>query len=117
MLIQSHDGSIFVLPASPDIWKNGSIKGIRVRTLTALITDLGTVFGVIAHSDGSTEAHILKGRISIALDPNRSGRLNLADIVGGGNGHGTGTLDQGIDLSERVFLFVVFMVLPPGKSA
>jgi hypothetical protein len=26
------------------------------------------------------------------------GRLNLADIVGGGNGRGTGKLDQGIDL-------------------
>ena len=31
MIIQSHDGSIFVLPALPDIWKNGSIKGIRLR--------------------------------------------------------------------------------------
>jgi len=121
-------------------------KDFRVRTLTALITDLGTEFGVIAHSDRSTEAHILKGRISIALDPKRSGRptslvvnegqatvvdatgrtiqgglvaradlfvlqlptsshhagpsgrLNLADIVGGGNGRGTGKLDRGIDL-------------------
>ncbi len=121
-------------------------KDFRVRTLTALITDLGTEFGVIAHSDGSTEVHVLKGRVSVALDPNRmgeptslivnegqatavdavkqtirgglaaradlfllqlplssqpaslSGRLNLADIVGGGNGRGTGTLDQGIDL-------------------
>jgi hypothetical protein len=121
-------------------------KDFRVRTLTALITDLGTEFGVIAHFDGSTEAHILKGRISIALDPNISGRptslvvsegqatvvdatgqtiqgglaaradlfllqlplsdhhaseskrLNLADIVGGGNGRGTGTLNRGIDL-------------------
>jgi hypothetical protein len=121
-------------------------KGFQVRTLTALITDLGTEFGVIAHADGSMEAHVLKGHVSIALDPNRSrrptslivnehqaaavdarglaiqgglaartelfllqmpsggqptglaGRLNLADIVGGGNGRGTGTLDRGIDL-------------------
>jgi hypothetical protein len=121
-------------------------KGFRVRTPTALITDLGTEFGVVAHSDGSTEAHVLKGRISIAIDPNNSGqltslvvnegqaatvdvtgrtirgelaaqadlfllrlpppsqparlsqRVNLADIVGGGNGRGTGTLDRGIDL-------------------
>jgi hypothetical protein len=121
-------------------------KGFRVRTPTALITDLGTEFGVIAHLDGTTEAHVLKGRISIALDPDRAGRatsldvneglaavvdasgrtvrgglaaraesfllqlplpsqpfgpagrLNLADIVGGGNGRGTGTLDRGVDL-------------------
>jgi len=121
-------------------------KGFRVRTRTALITDLGTEFGVIARSDGSTEAHVLKGRISVALDPSRSGqgtprvvnehqaarvdaagrtirdglaaradvfllqlpstgrpaspagRLNLADIVGGGNGRSTGTLERGIDL-------------------
>jgi ferric-dicitrate binding protein FerR (iron transport regulator) len=121
-------------------------RGFRVRTLTALITDLGTEFGVITRPDGSTEAHVLKGRISVALNPNRSGRptplvvnegqatavdatgrtirgglaaradlfllqlpslsqpsgpsgrLNLADLVGGGNGRGTGTLDRGIDL-------------------
>ncbi|MFW9871371.1 MAG: FecR domain-containing protein [Candidatus Thorarchaeota archaeon] len=121
-------------------------QGFRVRTLTALIADLGTEFGVIAHSDGSTEAHVLKGRISVSLDPNRSslptslvvnegqatkvdaagrtiqsglvaranffllqlpphrqtvspsGRLNLADILGGGKGRGTSTLERGIDL-------------------
>jgi hypothetical protein len=120
--------------------------GFQVRTSTALITDLGTEFGVIAHSNGSSEAHAFKGRISVALHPKQSnqatscvvnehfaavvdatgrnirsglasrtdlfllqlpaasqpsspvGRLNLADIVGGGNGLGTGRLDQGIDL-------------------
>ena len=44
---------------------SSQVKDFRVRTLTALITDLGTEFGVIAHSDGSTEAHV-KGRISVA---------------------------------------------------
>jgi len=122
-------------------------RGFRVRTRTALITDLGTEFGVIARPDGSTEAHVLEGRVNVALDPNISSRptslvvnegqatvvdasgrairdglaarpgdfvlqlppssrptgsvkpLNLADIVGGGNGRGTGRLDRGIDLA------------------
>ena len=121
-------------------------RGFRVRTRTAVITDLGTEFGVIAHSDGSIETHVLKGSVTVALDPNRSGRiaslaveegqaaavdaagrtirdglsaradlfvlqlpsirqptsparrLNLADIVGQGNGRGAGTLNRGIDL-------------------
>lgn len=121
-------------------------RGFRVRTRAALITDLGTEFGVVARPDGSAEAHVLKGRIRVAIDPNRSdrsmslivdegqagavdaagrtirgglvaredlfvlqlppssrpsgrsGRLNLADIVGGGNGRGAGRLNRGIDL-------------------
>jgi hypothetical protein len=87
--------------------------GFRVRTRTALITDLGTEFGVIARSDGSTEAHVLKGHVSVALDPSGSGQATsrivndrLAAVI-----DATGrTIRDG--LAARADIFV--LQLPPS---
>jgi hypothetical protein len=125
----------------PTISKGGFV----VRTSKATIVDYGTEFGVVAHVDGETEAHVFSGMVGLRTgsDPVRVGdskmltegqaaivdqngklskrilkanqalfvkkvpqgrynglpgaTLDMTDLIGGGNGFGTGRPNQIID--------------------
>ena len=119
-------------------------RGFTVQTANSKVTDLGTEFGVLADSQGTTELHVFKGKTvfigetknkvknvlealggqalrleqqsdsvkNIALNDNAfvrsidsqanllwrgQKRINMADIIGKGDGFGTGKTDFGID--------------------
>jgi cell division protein FtsL len=119
-------------------------RGFIVQTANSKVTDLGTEFGVLADSQGTTELHVFKGKTvfigetknkvrkvfdalagqALRLEQSSNDvknielnntafvrsidsqanllwrgqkRIDLADIVGKGDGFGTGKADYGID--------------------
>lgn len=52
MLLQSHDGAVHVLPALPDAWKDGCIKGLRARG--------GFVLEKISWKDGHVDEIVVR---------------------------------------------------------
>jgi alpha-L-fucosidase 2 len=77
MFMQSHDGAVHILPALPDIWKNGKISGLRARGgfLTDIEWENGEVKTVkIKSSLGGN----LRIRTSVPLQLTDGERLNPA---------------------------------------
>jgi len=76
MLVQSSDGAIHLLPALPDVWKNGSISGIRARGGFEIVTlewEEGKIMNLVVKST-------LGGNLRLRL-PNDMKQKSGADLV------------------------------------
>jgi len=80
MLMQSNDGAIFVLPALPDVWKQGCIRGLRARG--------GFEIASLEWSDGRITRLVIKStlggncRIRSYTPLNPGGNLTLRSAKG-----------------------------------
>jgi alpha-L-fucosidase 2 len=75
MLVQSHDGDIFLLPALPVEWDKGSVKGLRVRggfTIESMEWESGKLSRVIIRSSIGGNCRI---RVADELQLQGSGQL------------------------------------------
>lgn len=77
MLLQSHGGELFLLPALPDKWKSGSVRGLRARG--GFIVDIdwndGELTHVRIHSTLGGNCRVksrkkLKGKQATGINPN-----------------------------------------------
>ena len=76
MLLQSHTGSIELLPALPAAWPSGSVRGLRARGgfEVDLSWDEGQLHSVTIRSVGGRECRVRYGEqtTAIELEPGES---------------------------------------------
>ena len=71
MLVQSHDGALHLLPALPDVWEQGEVKGLRTRG--------GFEIASLTWKDGKVESVTVRSTLGGNLRLRSSSRLAASD--------------------------------------
>jgi alpha-L-fucosidase 2 len=90
MLVQSHDGALHILPALPDVWMNGTVKGLVTRggfTIDITWKDHKPVMVMIVSKLGGNcrirsfdELRWKGGKLNVATGSNPNRLMEIAEI-------------------------------------
>ena len=75
MLVQSHTGKVVLLPALPDVWKDGTVKGLQCRG--------GFVLEELTWKDGKPATVKVRSTVGGRLDIVWNGKSQSLDTSAG----------------------------------
>jgi alpha-L-fucosidase 2 len=106
MLIQSHDGALHLLPALPDEWRDGKVKGLRAR---------GGFTIDMAWDDGKVKLMVLHSQIGGTLRLRSYDELKDSRLVPAA-GPNPNPWMAGADIREPILSTKALVVLPDLKK-